>query len=336
MKRFKAALIGCGAIHGTHADVLSDSPFSELRTVVDVVASRAAESAAKYGCTAATDYRMVLEDPSIDVVHLCTPHSLHADIAIEALRAGKHVLTEKPMGISLAQCERMIAASEATGRQLGVCFQNRYNSTSVQLRDFVSSGSVGRVLGAKASLTWGREASYYTGSPWKGTWAMEGGGVLINQAIHTLDLLQWVLGMPVGIKGNVDRRFLQDVIEVEDTAEATFRHADGTRTFFFATNGYPTDAPVEIEVVCEKAVLRLSGDLTVTWADGHVEKHFEHHRREGAKGYWGRSHQNLIEDFYGCLEEGRPFPLDGRQGMQAIRLIMALYASSEKRDWVAP
>ena len=336
MKRFRAALIGCGAIHASHADVLAGSSSAELCTVVDVVESRAAEAASKYGCTAATDYRKVLEDPSIDVVHLCTPHYLHADMAVEALRAGKHVLTEKPMGLSLAQCEEMIRASDASGRQLGVCFQNRYNSNSLHLHDFVASGAAGRVLGAKASLTWGRDASYYTGSPWKGTWAMEGGGVLINQAIHTLDLLQWVLGMPTEIKGNADRRFLQDTIEVEDTAEATFRHADGTRTFFFATNGYPTDAAVEIEVVCEKAVLRLAGDLTVRWADGHVETYFERNRREGARTYWGGSHRDLIEDFYGCLAEGRPFPLDGRQGMQAIRIITALYASSEKRDWVTP
>jgi UDP-N-acetyl-2-amino-2-deoxyglucuronate dehydrogenase len=336
MRRFKTALIGCGAIHESHAAALADSPYAELCTVVDVIEPRAAATAAKYGCAYTTDYRMVLEDPSIEVVHLCTPHFLHAEMAVEALRAGKHVLTEKPLGLSLAQCEEMIRASDASGRQLGVCFQNRYNSNSLRVRELVSSGAVGRVLGAKAFLTWGREASYYTGSPWKGTWAGEGGGVLINQSIHTLDLLQWVLGMPAGIKGNVDRRFLQDVIEVEDTAEATLRYADGTLTFFFATNGYPTDAAVEIEVVCEKAVLRLAGDLTVRWSDGHVETYFERNRREGDKAYWGGSHRDLIQDFYECLTEDRPFPLDGRQGMQSLRLITALYASSEKRDWVTP
>ena len=333
--RYKTALIGCGAIHEAHADALKDSSFAELRTVVDIVEERAARSATLYGCGYALDYHEVLKDPEIEVVHLCTPHYLHAPMAVDALRAGKHVLTEKPMGISVEQCEAMIRASEETGRQLGVCFQNRYNSTYLALRELVRSGEVGRFLGAKAFLTWNRGASYYTGSPWKGTWAKEGGGVLINQAIHTLDMLQWVLGMPAAIKGNVDQRFLQGVIEVEDTAEATFRYADGTRTFFFATNGYPLDSAVDIEIVCEGATMRLCGDLTIRYAGGQTEVVTERNRRDGEKAYWGGSHKDLLQDFYACLAAGRPFPLDGRQGMQAIRLIRGLYAASENRDWVA-
>ncbi len=334
MKRFRTAVIGCGAIHGSHADVLADAPFSELRAVVDVVPDRAARSAAKYGCRAETDWTRVLEDPEIESVHLCTPHYLHAPMASALLRAGKCVLTEKPMGISVAQCEEMVRAADDSGRQLGVCFQNRYNTTSLHLRDLVRSGRAGRVLGARAVLTWGRGADYYVGSPWKGTWEKEGGGVLINQAIHTLDLLQWVLGMPAALKGTADQRSLQDTIEVEDTAEATLRYADGTRAYFFATNGYPTDRAVEVEVVLEKAVARVCGDLTVTWADGTIETASERNVRAGAKAYWGGSHRDLIQDFYDCLDEGRLFPVDGRQGIQAIRLIRALYDSSERREWV--
>ena len=135
--RYKTALIGCGAIHEAHADALKDSSFAELRTVVDIDEERAARSAAHYGCGYALDYHEVLKDPEIEVVHLCTPHYLHAPMTVDALRAGKHVLTEKPMGISVEQCEAMVRASEETGRQLGVCFQNRYNSTYLALRELV-------------------------------------------------------------------------------------------------------------------------------------------------------------------------------------------------------
>jgi len=334
MRRYRTALIGCGAIHASHADALKVLAAVEPAVFCDIVPERAARSASLYGGRAETDWTRVLEDRGIDVVHLCTPHFLHAPMAVALLRAGKHVLTEKPMGISLEQCEEMVRAADESGRQLGVCFQNRYNRTSRHLVDLIRSGRAGRVLGARAFLTWHREPDYYAGSPWKGTWEREGGGVLINQAIHTLDLLQLALGMPSTLKGTVDQRSLQDTIEVEDTAEATFRHPDGTRTYFFATNGYPVDQTVEIEVVLEKAVARIHGDLTVSWSDGTTESVSERQTRDDAKAYWGSGHRDLIEDFYACLAEGRPFPVDGRQGMQSIRLIRALYASSEQRAWV--
>lgn len=333
MKIYKTAIIGCGVIHSLHADALANYPHAELKTVVDTDTEKSEASARKYGCKALTDYRVALADPEIDVVHICTPHYLHAPMAIEAMKAGKHVLTEKPMAISVEDCMKMRSISSETDRQLGVCFQNRYNTTSRYIKTLLESGKAGRIIAAKASVTWLRGQDYYGSAPWRGTWAQEGGGVLINQSIHTLDLIRWFAGKAVKIKGNTDTRFLEDIIEVEDTAEATILFENGARGFFFATNGY-ADAPVELQLVCENAVMTLAGDLTVKYKSGESEIITDVHPKTGEKAYYGTGHAALIEDFYDSLLAGKPFTVDGSQGIETIRLIQALYKSSESRAWV--
>lgn len=333
MTRFNTAIIGCGTVYNVHADALASNPNTRLTAVADIDAARASAAAQKYGCRAYDDYREVLSDPTVDSVHICTPHHLHCAMAIEAMNAGKHVLSEKPMAISVEECEEMIKTSGRTGRQLGICFQNRYNTTSLYIKQLLQSGKTGRILTAKASVTWLRERDYYAGSAWRGKWSTEGGGVLINQAIHTLDLLQWFIGKPIRIKGNTDTRFLKDVIEVEDTAEATILFDSGIHAFFYATNGY-AGSPVELEVVCENAVLKLSdSSLTVNYSNGDTESVSDIHPKTGEKAYYGTGHAILIDNFYISLLEGKPFAVDGGQAIEAIRLIRALYRSSSSGCW---
>lgn len=334
MKKYNVALIGCGTIHSFHADALAACPDTELKAVVDIDISKAERASVKYGCKAFQDYKEVLAGTDIDSIHICTPHYLHSEMAIEAMKAGKHVLTEKPMAISVKECEDMIQASEKTGMQLGVCFQNRYNTTSQYIKRLLLSGKAGRVLAVKASVTWLRGKDYYSSASWRGSWAQEGGGVLINQAIHTLDLLQWFTGKAKRIKGTTDIRFLQDIIEVEDTAEATIQFENGARGFFFATNCY-ADAPVELQLVCENVILTLTEPLlTIRYGNGEAETISDIHPRTGEKAYYGVGHAALIEDYYACLSKGIPFPVDGTQGISTIRLIQSLYKASEENNWI--
>lgn len=333
MREYNAAIIGCGTIHNIHANALKSLAGIKLTAVADTDASRADESARQYSCKAYYSFNDVINDPLIDTVHICTPHYLHSAMAIEAMRAGKHVLVEKPMAITVRECEEMIRVSDQTGRQLGVCFQNRFNTTSLHIKSLLQSGEAGRILAAKASVTWLRTKEYYLGSSWRGSWEKEGGGVMINQAIHTLDLLQWFIGNPISIKGSVDTRILKDVIEVEDTAEATIRFESGVHAFFFATNGY-ADSPAELELVCENAVIKLADTLSVKHKNGNTETVTDVHPRSGVKAYYGVGHLTLINDFYNSLALGKPFSIGSRQGIQAIRLINALYRSSESGTWV--
>lgn len=334
MRKFNAAIIGCGTIHTVHAKVLSGITGVHLVAVTDIDASRADEAARRYGCKAYRSFDDVIADPQIDTVHICTPHYLHSSMAIEAMKAGKHVLTEKPMAITVKECEDMIRVSEQTGKQLGVCFQNRYNTTSVHIKELLQSGRAGGILAAKASVTWCRKKEYYLQSNWRGTWDKEGGGVMINQAIHTLDLLQWFIGNPVSIKGTTDTRMLADVIEVEDTAEATILFKNGVHAFFHAANGYAADSPVELEIVCENAVIKLSDALTVKYSNGETETVTDIHPKTGEKAYYGVGHLSLIDDFYKSLAHEKPFPVSGRQGIEAIRLVQGLYSSSKSGKWV--
>lgn len=329
------AIIGCGTIHTTHAEAIKTNSQVRLAAVADIDEARAAETAAKYGCAYYTDYKELLKQESVDAVHLCVPHYLHKPMAVDAMRAGKHVLTEKPMALSEEDAWEMIRVSEETGKTLGVCFQNRYNATSQRIKEVITSGKAGRILGGKAFVTWHRDAGYYNSAAWRGTWEKEGGGVLINQAIHTLDLLQWFMGDIDKIKGSVDNRLLQGVIEVEDTAEATLHFANGAPAIFYFTNSYVTDSPITIELVCEKAVIRLDSDAIIRYANGETEHVTEVDQATGDKAYWGCSHKALIDDFYTKILQGEPFGIDGKQGITAIKIIQAVYKSHRDRDWIS-
>lgn len=334
MNKFNVGVIGCGNISGIHMDALSALPDVTLYAVCDIDENKAAKAAEKYNCKYYTDYREMLKDSSIDSIHICTPHYLHAPMAIDSMFAGKHVLCEKPIAITSEDAQEMIRVSGETGKKLEICFQNRYNATSVKIKEILDSGSAGRILGAKAFVTWKRGKDYYASGAWRGTWEQEGGGVLINQSIHTLDLLQWFLGDIDKIKGNADTRLLGDYIEVEDTAEATIVFKNGATGLFYATNCYATDSPVEIEIFCEKAVLKLSDGLTVTYKDGRTEHITEADTKTGGKAYWGSGHAALIKDFYRRLGTGEDMPIDGFQALTSLKMIEAVYKSTKTREYV--
>ncbi len=335
MKKLRAAIVGCGAIYPLHVGGLEDCDYGELAAVVDCDVSRAKEAASKHGCRYYEDFDEMLAAPDIDVVHLCTPHYLHGPMAVKALEKGRHVLSEKPMAMSAEEGEQMIKASQSTGKQLGVCFQNRYNQASLRIKELLDQGDLGRVKGGKALVTWNRGAGYYASAAWRGTWKEEGGGVLVNQAIHTLDLLQWFLGPADKLKAHVSTNFLEGIIEVEDTADAAICFKSGAHALFYATNGYVSDSPVEIEIVCEKALMKMHGDcLKVTYTDGKVEEVSENDVRTGKKAYWGTGHKKYIADFYEKLYKGEPVAVDGQEAIAVIKLIDGIYESSRHGAFV--
>lgn len=333
LKKLKAAVIGCGTISERHLESIL-SAGAELVSVVDIDENKAREKAEKYGCRFYVDYHEMLMDPQIDVVHILTPHYLHAQMAIDSMKSGKHVLTEKPMAITTEDAQRMIDVSGRTGRRLGVCFQNRYNPTSLKAREFLTSGKAGNILGAKAWVTWHRDEAYYAQGGWRGTWEKEGGGVLINQSIHTLDLLQWFMGDMDRLKGSCYTSLLEKTIEVEDTACAVIQFKNGASGLFFASVCYPENSPVGIEIVLSDAVVRLEGDLTIAWNDGRTERYSDKDLNLGEKSYWGLSHKRLISDFYNKLLSGGHFELDGSEGIKALKIVKAIHRSSDTRDWV--
>lgn len=276
-------------------------------------------------CDSRRDHRAFLDAVRPDVVHICTPHDRHVPIAVDALERGVHVLLEKPVAHTVEQADLLVAAAKDHPHlKVGVCLQNRYNLTSRAAHDILATGELGRIAGASATVLWHRDAAYYHARPWRAVRARAGGGVLINQAIHTLDLLQWLVGDVTTMTGQAGRHGGLPG-DVEDTAHLVLDHAGGARSVFFATVTNATDSPVTLEIVAEHGTLRLRGDLTVAYADGRIATIAERVPDGGGRSYWGAAHEALIADFYHSLSDPEPFWIGPEEALKAHHLIDEIY-----------
>lgn len=333
MSVIRAAIVGCGNIHQIHLNSMQSVNDVIVKTVCDIQPQRAKHTAEQLNCEYCTDFLDIIRDPEIDVVHICTPHYLHASMCIQALQAGKYVLVEKPMAMTAASALEIITASREVGGRLGVIFQNRYNDSTVALRQAIQSGQYGILQTIRGSVTWHRDAAYYS-DDWHGTLEKEGGGVLINQAIHTLDLVQWLTqSTPVKVSGSVSNDSLPGIIEVEDSAHLFIQYANGMTSTFYATNAHAANSKVEIEAVMEHAVLFLRGEELYVdqMNDGGLQLLASNRSATGEKSYWGDSHRRQIEDFYQSVRNQQPITIDARQGYYAVAILDAAYTSSKTR-----
>lgn len=336
MKVTQAAVVGGGAIHTLHVEAIQSNPACKLRAIVETDAVKGHSLAERYGCHYYADFREMLCDNTIDVVHVCTPHFAHKEIIISALNAGKHVFTEKPVALNPAEISEIKNALTISTAQLGVCYQNRLNPSSQKIKALLESKAYGKVLSIKAVLTWSRSHNYYAQSPWRGSFATEGGSLLINQAIHTLDLMQWFAGGVKSIKGVVESSFLSDVTQAEDTAIANMELANGARGIFYATNCNTTDSPLLLDIHCENGLLQLHHNNL--WFISGKEKELlisDHIPDKDQKCYWGNSHQQAINNFYSDLKkEGIRNYVDIQQAEISLRMVEAIYQSSLTRNWI--
>lgn len=322
----RAAVIGCGDISAVHLAALAGLDDVQLVAVCDVDRRRADAASDHHGVPAYTDHDALFDAVRPDVVHVCTPHVSHAEIAIDALERGIHVIIEKPVARDPRQAHALVAAAERSTAKSAVCFQNRYNTPVQAAHELLTSGRVGRVLGASGTVVWHRTPEYYAAAPWRGTWSDSGGGLLMNQAIHTLDLLQWLVGPVTSVAGTASQRILP--VEVEDTAELTLTHESGAHSVFYGTTTHAANEPVTVDIVAEGAHLSLRGDLRVEYTDGRVDTVTDEHTATGARAYWGVSHERLIADFYHRLSDPAPFWITPAEGASVVRLIHEVYATS--------
>ncbi len=332
-----AAIVGCGDISPLHAEALTALQIPVVG-VCDVSPVRAQALAQRLGTQAYTSAQELLAQARPSVVHVCTPHAEHVPVALEALDGGAHLLLEKPVAESVPQAQRLVEAADAAQRRgvrSGVVYQNRYNPPNRRLHELITSGALGAVYGARAAVSWHRTPEYYAARPWRGTWAQAGGGVLMNQAIHTLDLLLWLLGPATSVTGRAATHLLGEAIEVEDTAEMLLTHAGGVRSVLHATNTYPLNAPVTLEVHAELGSAVMAGDLTVQWTDGRSEN-VTAQRAGSGRSYWGDSHRLLIEDFYARLGDRDPFWIGIDDGAATVAAIAQVYDASPDLRGRAP
>ncbi|GBU11695.1 oxidoreductase [Enterobacterales bacterium] len=336
MQIIKVAVIGCGAIHTCHVAAIQQDAGSKLYAIAECDVEKGRSLAQRYGCDFYADYHEMLRDPLIDVVHICLPHYLHQEAILAALAAGKHVFTEKPLALNATEVKAISQAKSHSKGQLGVCYQNRLNPSSQKIKALLESGELGNMLSIKAVLTWSRSGEYYTDSPWRGRFSTEGGSLLINQAIHTLDLMQWFGGGVHAVKGVVDNHFLTDITENEDTAMASLKLANGARGVFYATNGHSLDSPLLLEVHCEKGLLQLHHN-TLWLLEGESKTLLVNDQSPAGetKSYWGDSHRQAIFNFaHSVRHPEQQNYLSLVDAEVSLNIVEAIYRSSQLRQWI--
>jgi UDP-N-acetyl-2-amino-2-deoxyglucuronate dehydrogenase len=338
-RKYRVGIVGCGNIFPMHAYPVDALECCELVAVCDNKEERAQAKAADFGCKYYLDYKEMIDKENLDVLHCCTPHYMHPPITIYALEHGVHVLTEKPMSIDYKDTVAMVEAAERSGMTLGVIFQNRYNPGSQLAKKVLDSGELGKVLGAKMNVTWMRTDEYYSKSDWKGTWDKEGGGVIIDQAIHTFDLMLWLLNdEPEWMDVNIANR-THEIIEVEDSAEGVVKFKSGVLASFYTINYYCTDSDIEIELYCEKGKINITADRgVISFFDGRQmiadKVPGESFAYGDVKGYWGVSHIKQIQAFYESLSKGEQPFINGAEAMKTMKMICSIYESGKQKKRV--
>lgn len=322
----RTAIIGCGSIAKVHAECVHSMEGHELVAFIDNKLNKAEAMASQYGGKAYDSLDSMMNNETIDILHICTPHYLHTPMALEGLKHNLHVFIEKPPVIDDKQFELLKSASSKN--YLGFCFQNRYNPIIIKVKEMLAFDVPGKILGIRGMVTWNRQEDYYSSSDWRGKLALEGGGVLINQSIHTLDLINYLMNQKAdSIDAMITNHHLKGKIEVEDTMSAYIRYPDAVACFY-ATSSFVEDSDPIIELVCENMKIRIEGqEVTCYHNNGNVERVSTEQKHNLGKSYWGAGHRDCIFDFYHSILESRRYLLDINGVEDTIRLMLGAYHS---------
>lgn len=329
-------IIGCGAIAQTHAKVVQTLDGAQLVACCDIDQTNGITFAERFSCIFHQDFNQLLAMKEIELVIICTPHDLHQSMSIAALEAQKHVLCEKPMAITLQTIQDLISTIEKQSKLYHVCYQNRLNPTYLLLKKQLVDNIYGKITGIKCELAWERTPDYYQ-SDWKGAWQREGGGVLINQAIHMIDAVTWLVGIPEKIKGKIMTACLDHVIEVEDTAMAIALYHDDTPLVIQATNNYTGNPSPKLTFECEKGQIELTAEQLLFNQEVILED-LPQHSTCISKKYWGRGHQAVLSAFINEINgqaDERITSLAGVDALQSLKIVLGIYASSRGNNWIS-
>ncbi len=343
------ALVGAGVIGALHARTIAGLDGAGLDVVVDIEPGRAERLAREYGAKPSTDLHEALAMPDIDAVAICTPSGNHADLAEAALKAGKHVVVEKPLDVSLDAGQRVARAERESGRTVAVISQHRFDPASAAVHAAIRDGRFGRVTSGSATISWWRSQAYYDSAGWRGTWALDGGGALMNQGIHTIDLLVWFLGRPVEVFAWAGC-LAHERIEVEDTAVATIRFESGALGVIQGTTAaYPgLNARVQVHGDRGSAVIdddRLSyfhaavaGETAPDVGAGSPDNQADRalppaagtpHDGPRTAGITATSHTAQYEDFLDAAREGRSPLVSVDEALRTLAVVRAVYDSAD-------
>lgn len=323
----KAAIIGFGTISAVHIDAIAGNPGMELAAICDVNEELAGK--VPVGVKFYTDYRQMVREIQPDVVHNLLPHYLHYPVTKDLVEMGCNVFCEKPIALNSQQAELFCQLErEHPEVKIGVCLQNRMNETTEELKRIIDSGEYGQVIGARGFVPWRRDQGYYQAQPWRGTWKYAGGGSMINQSLHTLDLLYYLCGDVKKLHAVVGQTNEYGV-EVEGDVIARLEFANGANGLFFATNNNWTNESVQIRVALEKAVFHIEDNtLYRINPDSSRDVILRAPKLEGIKFYYGASHARLIARFYKAVKENTGDYIHISDGAMVVRLMDSIFRSA--------
>lgn len=345
-QKVRFALVGAGMIGGVHAEQLAGLDTAELVAVVDTDQAKARALADRYGAAAGsaaaatTDLDAVLRRDDVDAVSICTPSGLHADGAVAALDAGKHVVVEKPLDVTVAAADRIIDAEKRSGRTVAVISQHRFDKSSEKVLQAVQDGHLGTITSAIASHAWWRGQTYYDSGEWRGTWALDGGGAVMNQTVHTINLMTTIVGTPVEVFAYTGC-LAHERIEVEDTAVAVVRFASGALGMIHGTTAAYPGLDASLRVFGSKGSAVISNDA-LTFLHENVGEAPEiamsemtglnqvtdEFALEPADLPLGRAHRRQLADFVEAVTTGRAPRVGTAEARTSLSVILAMYESA--------
>jgi UDP-N-acetyl-2-amino-2-deoxyglucuronate dehydrogenase len=335
-------IIGCGMIAEFHTRAINEIPNARVVAAFSRSEANGAKIAglAEGGCRVYSDLDAMLAHPGLDVVCVCTPSGAHLEPAVKAAAAGKHVVVEKPLEITLPRCDAVIRACDEGGVRLCTIFPSRFTPANVALKAAVDARRFGRLTLGDTYVKWWRTQEYYDSGGWRGTWDLDGGGALMNQAIHNVDLLQWLMGDVAAVQA-MTATLAHERIEVEDTAVAALRFRNGALGVIeAATSAFP-GLLKRTEVHGDRGSARVEQDDITLWefqvkapSDAQVRAAMAgaHGFKAGAsdpRGITHAGHRDQLADFLDALDAGRPAAVDGREGRKSVEIIRAIYRSSK-------
>jgi predicted dehydrogenase len=329
----QAGFVGCGNITDTHARAAGEAGLG-IAAFFGRDEAKAEAMAGRFGGRAFARYEDLLAHRPLDLVVIGSPSGLHAEQGIAAARRGLHVLVEKPIDVTTARGEELVAAADQAGVRLGVLFQDRLKPELVRLREFLASGGLGRVLLVSARVKWHRPPEYYSASRWRGTLALDGGAALVNQGIHTVDLLLWLLGDVTRVRALTATRL--HAIEGEDVALALLEFASGAVGTLEATTVAFPGYPRRVEISGTEGTVVVEGDRVVAADLRAKAPALACAGDEGAVSASTATvsdaapHRRLFEDFVRAVETGRSPACDGREGLRSLAVVEAVYAAARE------
>ena len=341
-KTLRFGIVGCGVIGPVHAEAIASLPDAQLVSVVDTNPQQAQKLARQYGARPYIQLQDMLDREPVDVVIICTPSGLHGELACQVMRSGRHVIVEKPMEITRDAIDEMLRVQQATGVKLAVISQHRFDQASLQVRELVEEKAFGRLVLGNAIVPWWRSQQYYDSGDWRGTWKLDGGGVLMNQSIHSIDLLQWLMGPVKSVFGYTDT--LVHRMETEDVAVAVLRFANGALGTIAATTGAYPGVTTRIEIFGDKGSAVIENDrlsfLHLARDDkqsissyGVAPQERKQHEDTGSTSQnpaalSASSHALQIADMIRAIrEDGTPL-VDGHAARQPVEIILSIYKSA--------